>query len=219
AGLDHHLHGLGFELWTVPATLLGHGLILSGRRTCPRSLVHLRVLVGVVAGIVLLGAGCQSGKSGDTPTKTPSAASSATPSLGPSAAAARDALTAYRGMWNAFVEAAKTSDPDAPDLGKYASGQALRLIASGLYADRSQGKVTKGDVVLNPKVTDAKPAQAPTEVTVLDCVDSTKWLEYKASGELWDDKPGGKHRTTATVKLSDGTWKVSSFILEESGTC
>lgn len=177
------------------------------------------VLVGLVTVSALLAAGCSSDKPKSAPTSLAPASSSAAPSLEPSAAAARDALVAYRGMWSSFVEAAKTSDAESPELRKYASDQALRLIASGLYTDRDQGKVTKGDLVLSPKVTQVKPTKAPTEVTVLDCVDSTKWLEYKASGGLWDDKPGGKHRTTATVKRSDGTWKVSSFILEDSGTC
>lgn len=176
------------------------------------------VLVGLVVASALLGAGCSSDEPKTAPATQPPSPS-ATPSLGPSAAAERDALAAYRGMWNAFVEAAKTSDPVAPNLRQYASDQALKLIASSLYTDRDQGRVTKGDLVLNPQVTGVKPPQAPTEVTVVDCVDSTNWLQYKASGGLWDDKPGGKHRTTATVKSSAGTWKVSSFILEDSGTC
>src|SRR5262249_12993486 len=155
---------------------------------------------GLVVASVLLGAGCSSDGSGGTPAGTPSATASSTPSLGPREAAERDALAAYRGMWDAFVEAGKASDPDAPDLRKYASDQALRLIVSSLYTDREQGKITKGDLVLNPKVSEVKPAPGPTEATVLDCVDSTNWLKYKASGGLVDDKPGGKHRTTATVK-------------------
>ena len=52
-----------------------------------------------------------------------------------------------------------------------------------------------------------------------DCVDDTNWLEYKKSGELWDNEPGGKHHNTATVTLTDGVWKVSSFTLEVKGTC
>jgi hypothetical protein len=40
-GLDHHLHRLGLELGTEPATLFGHEHILSVERTCPRSLIHL----------------------------------------------------------------------------------------------------------------------------------------------------------------------------------
>jgi hypothetical protein len=178
-----------------------------------------RVLVGLVATSVLLGAGCSSDKPESTSTTQPPAQPSTAPSLGPSAAAEQEALTAYRGMWSAFVEAAKTSDAGDPALRNYASDQALSLIASGLISDREQKRVTKGDLVLNPEATEVKPAQAPSEVTVLDCVDSTKWLLYRMSGELWDNEPGGKHRTTATVKRSDGTWKVSSFILEESGTC
>ncbi|MFC8849932.1 MULTISPECIES: hypothetical protein [unclassified Micromonospora] len=122
-------------------------------------------------------------------------------------------------MWDAFVEAGAVSDPDAPDLRKYASDQALKLIVNSLYTNRQQGKVTKGALTLSPKITGVKPDTTPTEAGVLDCVDSTNWLEYKVSGGLWDDKPGGKHRTTATVKVSDGAWKVSSFVLEESGTC
>jgi hypothetical protein len=118
-------------------------------------------------------------------------------------------------MWAAFADAAKTSDPDAPDIRKYASDNALKLIVGGLVMNRSQGKVVKGDVVLNPKAT----VVSPTEETILDCVDATRWLEYKTSGELWDNKPGGKHKTIATVKNVDGTWKVSSFNLEGMGTC
>lgn len=125
------------------------------------------------------------------------------------------AVIAYRGMWSAFAEAAKTADPDAPDIRTYASNNALKLIVGGLVSNRAQGKVVKGNLVLHPTAT----VVSPTEETILDCVDATNWLEYKTSGELWDNEPGGKHRTTATVKEVDGTWKVSSFNLEGKGTC
>src|SRR4051794_22777349 len=39
-GLQNHLDGLSLELRAEPSALLGHGAILSGRRPCPRSLVH-----------------------------------------------------------------------------------------------------------------------------------------------------------------------------------
>ncbi|ROP28130.1 hypothetical protein [Couchioplanes caeruleus] len=169
------------------------------------------VLVGLVAASVLLGAGCTSDKPKSTPTSAPTP--SATPSLGPSAAAERDALIAYRGMWSAFVEAAKTSDPEAPDLNKYATGNALRLISSALYTNRSQDVVTLGELKIDPKVTALKPSDAPTEASVLDCVNDEKWLEHKKSGGLVNDKPGGKHRTTATVTLTADGWKVSRFVI------
>src|SRR5688572_23417041 len=124
-----------------------------------------RQAVGVLlVASVLMGAGCSPSKSKDPQTKAP--VPSTSPSLGPRGIAERDALAAYRGMWNAFVEAGKTSDPDAPDVRKYSSDQALRLIVSSLYADREQSKVTKGELVLNPSVTEVKPVEAPTEVTV-----------------------------------------------------
>ncbi|MET7820480.1 hypothetical protein [Micromonospora zamorensis] len=168
---------------------------------------------------MLLSTACSRGEPDESSRTTQPSTPATTTSLGPSAAAEKEALTAYRGMWDAFVDAAKVSDPDAPDVRRYASDQALRLIVSSLYTNREQKKITKGSLALSPKVTQFKPEQAPTEAVVLDCVDSTQWLEYKVSGGLWDDVPGGKHRTTATVKLSGGSWKVSSFLLEESGTC
>jgi hypothetical protein len=122
-------------------------------------------------------------------------------------------------MWDAFVAAAVTSDPDAPEIRKHATDQALRLIVGALVTNREQKQVIRGDLVIDPKVTAAKPPEAPTEVTILDCVNDEKWLEYKASGGLVNDRPGGKHRTTATVKKTNDEWKVSSFILEDSGTC
>jgi len=178
-----------------------------------------QLFVGLVAALVLLGAGCSSNKSGGTPANTPAPTTSAPASLGPSAAAERDALIAYRGMWSAFVEAGKASDPDSPDLRKYASDQALSLIVSALYTNREQKEVILGELKIDPKVTALTPADAPTEAKILDCVNDEKWLEYKASGGLANDVPGGKHRTTATVKRGAEGWKVSSFTLEGSGTC
>lgn len=177
-------------------------------------------VMGLATALVIALAGCSSGGGGGgTPATSTAAPPAPSASLSARAAADRDALVAYRGMWSAFVEAGKSSDPDAPDLRKYASDNALKLIVSSLFTDRDQGKVSKGPLLLDPKVTESKPSDAPTEVKILDCVDSTNWLEYKKSGELWDNEPGSKHRTTATVKLADGVWKVSSFLLEGGSTC
>ncbi|WFE38055.1 hypothetical protein [Micromonospora sp. WMMD998] len=117
------------------------------------------------------------------------------------------------------MEAGKVSDPDAPDLRKYASGQALRLIVNALFTNREQKEVILGELVLDPKVTALTPAEDPTKATILDCVNDEKWLEHKASGGLANDEPGGRHRTTATLDRTAEGWRVSSFILEEAGTC
>jgi hypothetical protein len=161
--------------------------------------------------------GCHSGGKGNQP--APSASTTSSPSPAPSVVAAADAVAAYRGMWKAVVAASMVPDPDAPDLRRYATGDALKLIVGNLVIDRDQGKVVKGDVVLNPTVTALEPAERPTQATIADCVDATNWLEYKKSGGLWNDEPGAKHHNTATVKFADGVWKVSSFTLEKGGTC
>jgi hypothetical protein len=181
--------------------------------------VFRRVLVGVVAVATLVaGSGCGAHPS-FSPTRTPRPAGSPSPSPAPSEVAANDAVAAYQGMWTAVVAASAVPDPDAPDLRKYASGQALKLIVGNLIVDRDQGKVVKGNVVTNPTVTALQAPDRPTQVTITDCVDATNWLEYKKSGGLWDNQPGGKHHNTATVTLTDGVWKVSSFTLEAKGTC
>lgn len=151
--------------------------------------------------------------------RSPSLSTRPSTSLSPDAAASQAALTAYRDMWTALVDASKTSDPDAPDLRKYAQGQALKLIVSGLYANRTEGKVAKGHVVLHPQATQATPAGDPTQVSVSDCVDATNWLEYKTSGELWNNVPGGKHQGSAVVTRTEGSWRVDSFSLKDKGTC
>jgi hypothetical protein len=152
----------------------------------------------------------------DAPTvaRPPTTTASSSPSP-TTAGPASGALAAYRGMWDSFVEAGKTSDPDAPNIRRFASGQALRLIVSALVTNREQRKVIRGDLAIDPTVT----AETPTEVTIVDCVNDEKWLVHKMSGGLEDDEPGGKHHTTATVKRTDEGWKVTSFILKDSGTC
>lgn len=174
-----------------------------------RSVVTTLLLVAVAA------SGCSSSSQGNS-RGTPSPSTS---SLSPAAKAKQDAVTAYRGMWTAFTKAAATANPDEPDLRRYAQGDALKAIVSGLYTDRTQGEVGRGAPLITPTATDVQPANAPTSVAISDCVDARNWLLYYKSGGLVDKTPGGKHRTTATVTRANGTWKVNTFALEGSGTC
>jgi hypothetical protein len=137
----------------------------------------------------------------------------------PSGSPQQAAVVAYRNMWHAFVEAARTSNPDDTNLTKYATGNALTLIVNALTSNRSKGQVVKGDVLLDPTVVGFTPVHEPTEVTISDCVNDENWLVYKDSGGLVDNVPGGKHMTTATVLLSPSGWQVSAFTLRNSGTC
>lgn len=176
------------------------------------------VAVLVAAGLALVGTGCEGHKAAGGPSAVPSPAGSPSPTAGPYGPY-DGALVAYRGMWHAFVDAAKTSNPDASDLRTYASGQALRLIVGDLVTNRAQKKVVLGNLVINPSLAAVSPSSSPTQASIVDCVDDTHWLVYKASGGLYNNVPGGKHHTTATAKLTDGAWKVDSFFLDRPGTC
>ncbi|MEU5001541.1 hypothetical protein [Streptomyces sp. NPDC021622] len=120
-----------------------------------------------------------------------------------------------------MAQAAKTSDWESWRLGRYAAGDALGAITRGMYADRRNGLVTKGKPKNSPKVSGMKPSADPTTVMISDCGDSSHWLKYrKKSGELADDKPGGRQAITAEVKKQgDGSWKVTRFAVEGVGSC
>ncbi|NIH83734.1 hypothetical protein [Amycolatopsis granulosa] len=135
--------------------------------------------------------------------------------------ARQDALTAYRAMWEDFVQAGTTSDWQSPELGDHATGLALTNLSRGLYADHYNGLVTKGQPILNPTVSSVEPAGDPVKIIVSDCGDSTNWLKYRAdNGQLADDEPGGRHAINAIVeKQADGSWKVTDYGVHDAGTC
>jgi hypothetical protein len=156
-------------------------------------------------------------------TSTTSRTSSPTdsPTESPVDVAGRVAVDAYLGMWQAMAGAARTSDWRSPQLGEYATGQALNTISRGLYTDHRNGLVTKGAPNNAPTVSRVDPADEPTRVTISDCGDSTHWLKYHAdTGRLADDGPGGRRAITAVVdQQRDGRWLVSDFAVESVGTC
>ncbi len=85
----------------------------------------------------------------------------------------------------------------------------------GLRKAKADKIVSKGAPGVDPQVVSARSQ----EVVLRDCVDSTRWLEYKLNGELKNDVPGGHEKAEATVRLSGGMWKVSKLYLHESGSC
>jgi hypothetical protein len=134
--------------------------------------------------------------------------------------AAQRAIEAYRGMWRAYQEAGQTANPDHPQLAVYATDGALQTLTSGLQSIRDRGLVIKGEVVLDPRVSRVEPADNPTTIEITDCADTTNFLLYRQSGELYNDEPGGRRRVIATVTdTGDEVWKVSSFGAHDIGTC
>lgn len=156
-----------------------------------------------------------------TAAPAPSTAVSTSPSPTDEDKAKQDALTAYRAMWEDFVQAGTTSDWQSPKLGDHATGLALTNLSRGLYADHYNGLVTKGQPILNPTVSSAEPPGDPVKIIVSDCGDSSNWLKYRAdNGQLADDEPGGRHAINAIVeKQADGSWKVTDYGVHDAGTC
>jgi hypothetical protein len=128
------------------------------------------------------------------------------------AIADEEALMAYKGMVDAWVEAARTSDAGFPALARYSRDQALKTLVSSLHSSKLRKLVAKGAPGSAPEVIDARPVDAPTDVVVQDCFDTTNWLLYKASGELADDVPGERRLMKALVRNTDGIWKVDGLV-------
>lgn len=129
-------------------------------------------------------------------------------------------MSAYDGMWQAMATAGQVPDPDAPELRRYATGDALARVVAALASYRENGQVTRGRPVSHASVASATPPDDPTEVNIVDCGDSTNWTTHtKATGELISPDPRGRRRITAVVKKIDGSWKVAAFNVRELGSC
>jgi hypothetical protein len=122
-------------------------------------------------------------------------------------------------MWDAYVAASNGGAASSAQLATYADGAALEALNDGLARNKALGLVTRGVPRLSPTVTSAAPADAPTTVTVGDCVDDSDWLQYRPDGQLADTKPGGRRSARATVTRGAGVWKVASFGVQAVGTC
>jgi hypothetical protein len=185
-----------------------------GRRRVP--LRPLRAVITACLTVAIAGCG------GETPTPgpvTPPPSVSA-PSQDARGTAEELALGAYRGMWRAYAKAGLEANPDEPELARYASGSALKTLTSGLASYRTKGHLLKGEYVSAPQAAGASPAPAPSTVTVTDCLDDANFLVYDAAGKRVDDEPGGRRATRATVSdLGADGWKVTSFGVQEVGTC
>jgi hypothetical protein len=101
----------------------------------------------------------------------------------------------------------------------YATGDALALLQDGLRQMRSDDQVARGAVVAHPVVVGVSPPDAPTNVSIADCLDTTASVTYHRNGGPVDNTPGGHRQVNATVVQTDGVWKVSSFGVFAVGSC
>jgi hypothetical protein len=118
-------------------------------------------------------------------------------------------------MLRIWVDAAKTANPETPALREYTQGDALKFLTNQLYGMQMQHMVALGEPGTSPTVIDARPLDVPNTVVVRDCLDSTNWLQYRASGGLWDDKQGTRQELKAIVRRGDAGWKVDAFVLRD----
>jgi hypothetical protein len=179
----------------------------------------LRVSLGLAV-VGLLAVACSDGGE-PAPTTPPVPSSPATTSADPVTAAEEAALAAYEGMWRAFSAASQAADPEHPDLSRFAEGDALALLVSGLEANRREGLVSEGgEVLLYPEVASAEPVDAPVEVEIRDCADTSQTRRVRPSGPPFTDEPGGWRQVAATVRLVEPqVWKVTDLTVQEVGSC
>jgi hypothetical protein len=164
-------------------------------------------------------AGCAAGTPGSQSTVLPDRTVSAPGST----AAAGDpqvlARQAYLGMWQAFTAASRTGDYQSPSLDRYAAGAALELLIHGLYQNYREGIVTRGVPSHNVAVTMTKTSMRTPEAKVTDCSDTSGSGTYYKSGKPAAGASPGRQAVYAQVQPFDGTWKVTSLVVEKAGSC
>jgi hypothetical protein len=158
---------------------------------------------------------------GPTSSSPPSATASVYPTASSTVGAgAATAIDAYRGMWKAYMDAGRIPDPAFPDLARYAQGDALQLFVRGLTSMKNDGLVSKGDIILNPKLTAVHPNTDPPTAEIEDCVDTSASQLVKKDGSAYQDKPGGHQSVRAVAaRVGDGVWIMTQVGVFDVGTC
>ncbi|UUV28561.1 hypothetical protein NQK81_27700 [Amycolatopsis roodepoortensis] len=188
---------------------------------------HHRTVLALTALVTATGLGLSMSACSSDNSATPTSAAPAPPPVpsatatSPADIAKQKAIAAYLGMWKDVAAVATTSDWQSPRLADHATGDALSVLSRQMYADHYNGLITKGKPVNLPVVQSVEPQDTPKTVMIRDCSDASNWLKYRAdNGQPADNEPGGKHLINAEVKLAvDGSWRVTRFAVEGTGTC
>jgi hypothetical protein len=201
-----------------------------------------RASVGVVLGAMLLAAatGCASNSSGAAkapsvpgPSSTAASASGATSSA-PSATSssslaidqnspeAQAGIAIYRAMWADVVRVQATMNDQDASLGDHLTGDALTYFHSATHINRLNGYVSaKGEpTLLHPTAKQIVGSGNSAKVLVEDCVDQSSYKLYTSDGTMVSPSSDGHHDAQALVeRQSDGSLKVTTFVLNAAGTC
>jgi hypothetical protein len=130
-------------------------------------------------------------------------------------AEARQVLAAYRAGWEAFEQAAATSDAFDPALPATMTDPLLQQVREDLVGDKADGVVTRGAIELHPKLA----SMTTGVVVVLDCLFSRSELVYVKSGKpVPPVTPPESDGVKATLVRIGSRWKVSQQTVTE-GRC
>lgn len=119
-----------------------------------------------------------------------------------------------------WTAAGLTANYQDPALAHHMSGSALSQVTRNLYVEKTEGVVVRG----TPQLLDVSfgqmvPASNPTEIVINSCFSDASWLEYTTDGHLYNNVPGGRHKTQALVVERSGVWKVDKYVSQAVGTC
>lgn len=178
----------------------------------------------LVAAAVSLAA-CTGDDSPGPTTATTAATIVATPTPTPTvdaatAAATAAVLAAYRGYWDAKVDAFHhPSESPGPKLQQFATDKAFGDVGTGLLTFRRNGIEVVGEPELDPKVTaiDVKAGDA----TVVDCVDGTNWQPVYTKTGKSAAQPGQAERlvTTSTAIYLIDHWAIRTSVVDHGSSC
>lgn len=181
----------------------------------------LKACAGVAAAFLLLVTGC--GSSGEDKPGPPKASTSEDSGKKEKAAAERAALAAYRGMWDAQVEANSAGTMAKAKLGEYVIGEAARKVISGFTYYNEHGLAFKERPGTAPKVSAVDVDSAVHTATITDCVDMTGVVVRRATGKpIAVAKEDVRRPWTAeatTAKAGGTEWRITDYTIDRDRTC
>lgn len=175
--------------------------------------------------VVLALSGCQA-EGGDTALRTaePSPTVLATPSTleeapspSPTAPdpAAEEVLAAYRGYWDAFLEANDPPDETSPTLQTYATGEAYEAVFDATQTNRLGGQAVRlPEGSVSRREVEVVSLEAD-RASVRDCAVDDAVVVDLDSGEVLDDDVVTRLATGELVREGGG-WKVSFTRVEQT---
>lgn len=176
---------------------------------------------GMASCLLVLAAGCGA-QDEDKPAK-PTASATVDAGAKKRAAAGRDALAAYRGMWDAQVKAYSTGSMKDVKLGEYTTGDAAAMIIDVFTYYKDRGIAFTGAPVTSPKVTAVDVSSPVHTATITDCVDVTGIVVRRATGKpIGGPKEDNRRPWTAqatTAKDGKGGWRISDYTIDKDRTC